>query len=78
MSKQEPTQCLLCRARLEPGWLLDLGDHDQRHEQQWGSGEPKRSFWLGNKKPEKSFGVRAYRCTACGFLMQFANPDDAS
>lgn len=69
-------RCLLCKSQTEDGFLLDRGESNRRSQQEWWAGAPNRSFWLGIKKPETVFQVRARRCVQCGFLMEFANAQE--
>jgi len=63
--------CLVCGGALERGFVLDRGESNRRHVQEWWSGDPESSFWMGIKKPEKRCKVDMCRCTKCGFLMGF-------
>lgn len=70
-------KCVVCGSSTELGFVLDLGDMNKGHEQEWWEGRPERSFWTGIKKPERRFKITTLRCTKCGYLMEFANPDGA-
>lgn len=60
------------------GFVLDRGTGaEMRSVEEWWAGKPERSFWAGVKKPERTFTVSTLRCTRCGFLMEFANSDEA-
>ena len=40
----------------------------------WYSGEPKKSFWTGTKRPVTTgIPIGAFRCSGCGYLEFFAN-----
>lgn len=68
--------CLACGGQMESGFVLDRGESNRRRLSEWWAGEPKKSIWSGVKKPDRTFQIEAQRCTRCGFLMQFANPED--
>lgn len=70
-------KCILCGSQNEVGFVLDLGDKNRGHVEEWWAGKPERSFWTGMKKPERRLKVTTLRCTRCGYLMEFANPDEA-
>lgn len=69
-------KCLVCGGSTEPGIVLDKGHLNRLHEQEWWAGKLERSFWTGVKKPERRFKITTLRCTKCGYLMEFANPDE--
>ncbi|MCL2640363.1 MAG: PF20097 family protein [Phycisphaerales bacterium] len=72
MPGTEP-KCPLCNARLEPGFVLDKGHYDHARPAVWVEGEPQKTFWLGTKTSGKrKIEIEAWRCTNCGYLMQFA------
>lgn len=71
-------KCQVCGASMEAGFVLDRGMHDHRSQQEWWEGRPERSFWTGIKKPERRFKVTTLRCTKCGYLMEFAEPDEST
>lgn len=76
MSATTPTRCMLCQGTLEAGFILDHAHGPiQVLTEKWGAGKPEPSFWTVTKKPKRTHTVQAYRCTGCGFLMQFARPD---
>lgn len=65
----EPTECLRCQGRMEPGFILDRGHHHKPNEQRWVEGEAERSFWTGlDTKDRESYAVMTYRCERCGYL----------
>jgi hypothetical protein len=63
--------CLVCNGTLEQGFVIDH-TYGSRLQQQWSAGTPERSFWFGVHEPERSHKISAYRCTQCGFVMEFA------
>ncbi len=66
-------ECLRCRGRMEPGFVLDRGHYSQPAEQRWVEGSPEPSFWSGLKtRGREVFGVITYRCDRCGYLESYA------
>ena len=66
-------ECLRCRGPMEPGFMIDRGDHHSKEVQTWVEGQPERSFWLGLKtKGREQLPVRTYRCERCGYLESYA------
>jgi hypothetical protein len=45
----------------------------------WVEGAPEKSTWTGTKVPtEKTIPVGTFRCSGCGFLESYAQPEFAS
>lgn len=66
--------CPKCRARMEPGFLVDR-TYGSDESAQWVEGAPERSFWTGVKTSGRSRrAVDTSRCTACGYLESYARP----
>ena len=64
---------------MEPGFLLERGDHDRLGATQWVEGIPERSFWSGLRiKNRRKFPVVSYRCEGCGYLASYARLADPS
>lgn len=67
-------RCLGCDGELEPGFMLDNGDHGTVAQAQWASGAPDPSKWkisvigAGTRR----LPVVTYRCSGCGRLASFA------
>ena len=60
---------------MEPGFLIDKGDHSMPSQQQWAEGIAERSFWSGLKlKGREKILVVTFRCPRCGLLQSFAPP----
>lgn len=70
-------ECLICGGSTELGFVLDKVDNNSRNVEEWWAGKPEHSFWLRVKKPDRTFKVATRRCVKRGFLMEFANPDEA-
>lgn len=65
--------CPKCSSRFEPGFTLDLGDHNGRHQASWVEGAPERSFWRGlSIKGRARHRIITWRCGRCGFLESYA------
>lgn len=69
--------CLVCDGSMELGFPLDQAHNPVRAQQEWWQGNPQRSIWMGLKKPERKYKIIAMRCTKCGFIMEFAQPDES-
>ena len=69
-------KCLVCGSSMEVGFVPDISDKGRRKNEEWWAGEPQSSFWRGVKKPDRTYETMSLRCTKCGFLMEFANPDE--
>ena len=65
-------ECIRCHVPMEQGFVID-GRHEGFVQQQWTSGVPKRSFWMGLKlEKDKIVGVTTWRCPSCGYLESYA------
>lgn len=63
---------------MEQGFVLD-NTHGGRLVSHWARGVPSFSFWVGLKLPdEKLVPIGTYRCSACGYLEQYARPEFAA
>lgn len=61
---------------MEPGVLLDKGDHNTLNAPEWLEGEPEKSFWFGLKtKGKDRYRVHTWRCPRCGYLESYAGPE---
>ena len=69
-------KCLICGNTTEIGFVLDRGHLDFVKQEEWWEGRPEKSFWTGIKRPERRFKVLTFRCTKCGYLMEFADPSE--
>lgn len=69
------TTCPKCGGGMKQGFIMDFA-HSQFLVSQWAPGAPKRSFWMGTKKPKEGLiSVGTYRCDSCGFLESYARPE---
>jgi hypothetical protein len=72
VSPSTPT-CPKCHITMEPGVLLDRGDHNSLSTSDWLKGEPERTFWGGLKtKGRDRLPVHTFRCPNCGYLELYA------
>jgi hypothetical protein len=71
---REPrVDCPRCGRRMEEGFLLEKGNHDQASQTRWVAGPPERSRWTGLKlKGRMVLRVVTCRCTGCGHLESVA------
>jgi len=67
-------KCLMCGGVVEVGFEVDRGHGDWARRREWYEGVPRRSIWRGLKLPKRRIPIETFRCTKCGFLMEFANP----
>jgi hypothetical protein len=57
---------------MEQGFVID-GRHSGFTQQQWSSGVPQSSFWMGLKlEKDKIVSVTTWRCPSCGYLESYA------
>lgn len=70
-------RCPFCEAAMEEGFMLDK-EYGQLHQQEWGAGKPQPSFWKLIKRPEILLKITSFRCTGCGYLMDFATAETTS
>ena len=67
--------CPKCQGKMERGWLVDFA-HGGIAVLQWAPGTPERSWWSGAKvNRKKLLEVTTFRCSECGYLEVFANPE---
>lgn len=71
-------RCPLCDTAMEEGFMVDEGSHGKLSQQEWGSGKPQPSFWTVTKRPEVRLKITSFRCTGCGYLMDFADAETTS
>jgi predicted nucleic-acid-binding Zn-ribbon protein len=66
-------ECIRCHAQMEVGYMLDA-THSGYQQQNWSSGEPKPSFWMGLKLAKDQVRpVTTFKCPRCGYLESYAN-----
>ncbi len=75
MSLPAHLDCLKCRERMQPGYLLEQGHANMRSSTTWSAGEPRKSFWMGLKAATDTYETRTYRCTGCGYLESYAHKE---
>ena len=71
----ERLECLRCRAKMEPGYLLDIAYGGKTAQEKWTAGAPEPSVWTGLKlRGKQQLPVTTYRCPKCGYLESYARP----
>jgi hypothetical protein len=73
MSEQQPV-CPKCSGVMERGYVEDEG-YGHRRVTAWSEGEPQQSIWMGVKRNSEPLPIAVFRCTGCGFLESYAQPD---
>ena len=69
--------CPKCQNKMLQGFVADFA-HAQIVVSTWVEGLPEKSFWLGTKVPqEKSIKISTFRCSGCGYLESYAQPEVA-
>ena len=65
--------CGKCGGRMEPGFLLELKDGNQKAVTEWVEGEPEKG-WFGFVKVrgKRRLKVQTQRCTRCFYLESYA------
>ncbi len=71
-------QCPKCKSAMVQGFIVDF-NLAGRMVSSWVEGAPEKSTWTGTKVPtEKTIPVGTFRCSGCGFLESYAQPEFAS
>jgi hypothetical protein len=74
----EKRVCPKCKGEMVQGFVPDYS-HASIFVGSWQEGQPKKSFWTVDKAPlAKGIPIGAFRCTQCGFLEFYADPDFAA
>jgi hypothetical protein len=72
-----PTTCADCGGPMEQGYVLDHGHHDRSMRARWIEGAPEVGlFGFLRTAGHRQIVIRAYRCTECGLLKQYALNQD--
>jgi hypothetical protein len=66
-------RCPKCKGAMSEGFVID-NTHGSRGVATWSEGPPQKSFWLGVALKGKPLEIATWRCTACGYLENYANP----
>lgn len=78
MTMRMPTACADCGGPLERGYVLDHAHMNNQVRARWVQGEPDVGFWNTLRvRGHRQIAIRAYRCTDCGLLRQYALDEDA-
>jgi len=71
----EPTRCSKCKAEMVRGFLFE-SEGPKRMVSTWVEGAPKKSWLGGTKVPKETcIPVATFRCSGCGFLESYAQPE---
>jgi len=71
--RQTAPECPKCRTAMDPGIMLDRGDHNYLNTVEWLEGKAEKSFWTGLKtKGKERLPVQTWRCSRCGYLESYA------
>ena len=75
----EAIRCPKCNGGMVQGFIFDRADGGHRRVINWVEGAPTKSFWYGTKVPaDKHIPVGTFRCSTCGFLESYAQPEFAA
>jgi predicted nucleic-acid-binding Zn-ribbon protein len=67
------SQCAKCGGRMEPGFLLELGDGNRKVVTEWIAGEPEKGWFESVKiRGKRKLRVETARCIRCGYLESYA------
>ena len=75
----ETTRCPKCNGEMVQGFIVDHHAGGKRLVSNWVEGAPEKSFWVVTKVPaDKCIPVGTFRCSGCGFLESYAQPEFAA
>ncbi len=75
----ETTRCPKCNGEMVQGFIFDFHPGGKRLVSNWVEGAPEKAFWTVTKVPtEKCIPVGTFRCSGCGFLELYAQPEFAA
>ena len=61
------------------GFIVDFHAGGERLVSNWVEGTPEKTFWTKTKMPaDKCIPVGTFRCSGCGFLESYAQPEFAA
>lgn len=63
---------------MEEGFIIINEGYGKFSHEEWSVGKPQPSFWTGIKRPESRLKITCFRCTGCGYLMNFAAAETTS
>lgn len=73
------TQCPKCNCKMVQGFIVDFRGGPDRLVANWVEGPPEKAFWTTTKAPtDKCIPVGTFRCSGCGFLESYAQPEFAA
>lgn len=78
---EEAIRCPKCNSVMVQGWISDMKGRKFCSVSNWVEGAPGKPSWFGSKVPapeEKCIPVGTFRCSVCGFLESYAQPEFAA
>ena len=76
----EAIRCPKCNGEMVQGFISDYKDWASCRVSNWVEGAPGKSRWFGTvlAPAEKCIPVGTFRCSVCGFLESYAQPEFAA
>lgn len=71
-----PATCADCGGAMERGYVLDHAHMNTTVRARWVQGEPDFGLLSLRTGGKRQIAVRAFRCTGCGLLKQYALDED--
>ena len=72
---ERTNRCPKCNGEMVQGFVVDATAGGV-FVSSWVEGAPRKSFWNSTKAPvEMRVPVGTFRCSACGFLESYAQPE---
>ena len=74
-------QCPKCNGEMVQGFIIDFKGTKSSIVSNWVEGAPGKATWFGTSIPapaEKCIPVGTFRCSVCGFLESYAQPEFAA
>jgi hypothetical protein len=73
------TQCPKCNCEMVQGFIVDFRGGPDRLVSTWVEGPPEKAFWTKTNAPtDKCIPVGTFRCSGCGLLESYAQPEFAA
>jgi hypothetical protein len=77
ITDKAPQTCPKCGGDMNWGYIVDNA-LTKLVASQWASGSPQWSFWTGTKQTSEPLPIAAFRCSSCGYLESYAQPEFAA
>ena len=77
----EAIRCPKCNGVMVQGFIIDFKGTKFSAVSNWVEGAPGEATWFGTSVPapaEKCIPVGTFRCSVCGFLESYAQPEFAA